>query len=149
MLQRSFNFVMHKIFKLNHSQRIFTDVDLYDSAFLQRIELHIGIIEDFIARNHILIPEETDLVLDINLNENDAYVTDYYFANHQLRIIFFLDHFSSEYLPNWEEVQGLNSGRHLRMSPSCYRFGSFSFKFPGHEIETQYWCEPRVRSFLN
>ena len=55
-------------------------------------------------------------MLDINLNDNGDYVTDYYFANHQLRIIFFLDHYSSEYLPKWEEIQGVNSGRHLRMS---------------------------------
>lgn len=131
MKQRSSNPFMHKMLELNQFQRIFTDADLYDGPFLQRIERHIRIIETFIARNNISIPEETDLVLDINLDANDNYVTDYYFANHQLRIIFFLDHFSSEYLPSWEEVKGVSSGVHLRMSSSCYRFlnGSFSFIF--------------------
>ncbi|KAF8814748.1 hypothetical protein BYT27DRAFT_7205702 [Phlegmacium glaucopus] len=107
----------------NAEKRIFTDVDLYDSDFFQRIVLHIGIIEAFITRNHILIPEETDLVLDISLDTNETYVTDYYFANHQLRTIFFLDHFSSDLLPNWEEIKGISSGRHLK-----------------YEMEAQYWC---------
>jgi hypothetical protein len=82
-------------------------------------------------------------VLDINLDKDGTYVTDYYFANHQLRIIFFLDHFSSEYIPNWDEIEGVSSGRHLRMSSLYHLFlnGSFSFTSLGHEIEAQYWCE--------
>ncbi|KAF8814754.1 hypothetical protein BYT27DRAFT_7205709 [Phlegmacium glaucopus] len=107
----------------NAEKRIFTDVDLYDSAYFKRIVRHIGIIETFIATNHILIPAETDLVLDINLDANDTYVTDYYFANHQLRTIFFLDHFSSDLLRNWEEIKGVSSSRHLQ-----------------YEMEAQYWC---------
>ena len=113
---------MHKIPQLNLFQRIFTDVDLYDSASRRRIDLHIEIIEEFIDSYHISIPAKTDLVLDINLDTDGAYVTDYYFANHQLRIIFFLDHFSSDFLPNWGEIKGVSSGRHLRMSSLCYLF---------------------------
>ena len=134
---------MHKIRQLNLFQRIFTDVDLYDHASRQRIDLHIEIIEEFIGSNHISIPEKTDLVLDINLDEDGTYVTDYYFANHQLRIIFFLDYFTSESIPGWEEIDGVSSGRHLRTSSSCYLLlnGSFTFTSPGHEMEAQYWYE--------
>ena len=141
---------MHKIPSLNLFQRVFTDVDLYDSASRQRIDLHIEVIEEFIHSNHISIPEKTDLVLDINLDADGSYVTDYYFANHQLRIIFFLDEFSSEYIPNWTEIDGVSSGRHLRMSSLCYRLlnGSFSFTSLGHEIEAQYWCETQ-QSFIS
>ena len=136
-------FFLQKKSELNPFQRIFTDVDLYDSAFRRRIDLHIEIIEAFIDRNHISIPEKTDLVLDINLDEDGTYVTDYYFANHQHRIIFFLDHFSSEYIPSWGEIKGVSSGRHLRMFSSWYLSlnGSFAFTSLGHEIEAQYWCE--------
>ena len=143
MQKRSSSSIIHKIRRLNLFQRIFTDVDLYDSASRQRIDLDIEIIEEFIDSNHISIPEKTDLVLDINLDEEGTYVTDYYFANHQRRIIFFLDDFSSEFIPNWGEIYGVSSGRHLRMSSSCYLVlnGSFSFTPPGHEIEAQYWCE--------
>ena len=131
MKKRSSNPIMHKLLNFNRFQRIFTDTDLYDRLFLQVIEQYIDIIETFIAGNYISIPEKTDLVLDIDLDSNGDYITDYYFANHPLRIIFFLDHFSSDYLPNWEEIKGVNSGRHLRMSSSCYQFlnGSFSFIF--------------------
>ncbi|KAF8814751.1 hypothetical protein BYT27DRAFT_7334287 [Phlegmacium glaucopus] len=106
----------------NAEKRIFTDVDLYDSAYFKLIVLHIGIIETFIATNRIPIPAETDLVLDINMDANDTFATDYYFANHQLRTIFFLDHFSSDLLPNWEVIKGVSSGRHLK-----------------YEMEAQYW----------
>ena len=72
-------------------------------------------------------------------------MTDYYFANHQLRIIFFLDHFSSDRIPNWEVVYGVSSGRHLRMSSLCHLllewFVLTAFTFAGHEIEAQYWYE--------
>ena len=115
MQKRSSSSIVHNIPQLNLFQRIFTDVDLYDPASRQTIDLHIKIIEEFIDSNHISIPDKTDLVLDINLDTDGTYVTDYYFANHQLRIIFFLDHFSSESIPNWEEIKGVNSGRHLRM----------------------------------
>jgi hypothetical protein len=113
---------MHKIPQLNLFQRIFTDVDLHDTDSRRRIDLHIKIIEEFIDSNHISIPEKTDLVLDVNLNTDGEYVTDYYFANHQLRIIFFLDHFSSENIPNWGEINGVSSGRHLRMSSLWYLY---------------------------
>ena len=116
MQKRFSSSIMHKILQLNLFQRIFTDVDLYDSASRRMIDLHIGVIEEFIDSNHIPIPEKTDLVLDINLDTDGTYVTDYYFANHQLRIIFFLDHFSSESIRNWGEIDGVSSGRHLRMS---------------------------------
>ena len=134
---------MHKIPHLNLFQRIFTDVDLHDSASRRRIDLHIEIIEEFIVSNHISIPEKTDLVLDINLDTDGTYVTDYYFANHELRIIFFLDHFSSDRIPNWGEIDGVSSGRHLRMPSLQYLFlnDSFSFTSPEHEIEAQYWCD--------
>jgi hypothetical protein len=143
MQKRSSSSIMHKIPQLNLFQRIFTDVDLYDSDSRRRIDLHIEIIEEFIDSNHISIPEMTDLVLDINLDTEGNSVTDYYFANHQLRIIFFLDNFSSDYIPNWGEIDGVSSGRHLRMSSLRYLLlnGSFSFTSPGHEIEAQYWCE--------
>ena len=111
MQKRSSTSIMHKMLQLNLFQRIFTDVDLYDSASSRRIDLHIEIIEKFIGSNHIVIPEKTDLVLDINLNTDGTYATSYYFANHQL--IFFLDYFSSEYVPDW--VEGVSSGKHLRM----------------------------------
>ena len=129
MKKRSSNSILLKPLNLNRFQRIFTDTDLYDRLSLQTIEQYIDIIETFITRNRISIPEKTDLVLDIDLDSNGDYITDYYFANHQLRIVFFLDRFSSDYLPNWEEIKGINSGRHLRMSSSCYQFLNASFSF--------------------
>lgn len=98
-------------------QRIFTDTDLHDSLFLARITSVISTIDLFIAQHHIQIPKKADLVLDVNFDEKtERYVTDYYFADHELRIVFFLDEFSSDCLPHWSEIKGVNSGTHLRMS---------------------------------
>ena len=67
------------------------------------------------------MPEETDLVLDLNEYDGKE-VVDYYFADHEKRIIVFMDEFSSDYLPHWCEIKGVSSGTHLRMSslPSQY-----------------------------
>ncbi|KAF8799769.1 hypothetical protein BYT27DRAFT_7201001 [Phlegmacium glaucopus] len=102
-------------------KRIFTDTDLHDSAYLNRITRVItkidGVIDDF----HVQISEKTDLVLDVN-EVKGKWVTDYYFADHERRIVFFLDEFSSDNLPHWPEIKGVSSGPHLRQA-----------------LETQYW----------
>ena len=62
------------------------------------------------------MPEKTDLVLDINEDEDGNEVVDYYFADHELRIVVFVHEFSSRCLPHWYEIKGISSGTHLRMS---------------------------------
>ena len=66
------------------------------------------------------MPEETDLVLD--LDEDDGKdVVDYYFADHEKRIIVFAHKFVSDCLPHWNEIKGVSSATHLRMSsPPSY-----------------------------
>ncbi|KAF8799763.1 hypothetical protein BYT27DRAFT_7200997 [Phlegmacium glaucopus] len=104
-------------------KKIFTAVDLHDSAYLKRISTVISKIDSFIKKHHIQISEKTDLVLDVNLVE-DKYVTEYYFADHGSRIVFFLDEFSPNNLPHWSDIKGISSasGNHLRQA-----------------LETQYW----------
>lgn len=61
------------------------------------------------------MPEEIDLVLDLNEDDDGKEVIDYYFADHEKRIIVFMEEFSSDYLPHWDEIKGISSGTHLRM----------------------------------
>ena len=105
-----------------HLQRIFTDADLYNHACLDKITEAVRIIEDFIAEDDIQKPEEFDLVLDLDEDDDGKEIVYYYFADHEKRIIVFLHEFPSNCLPHWYEVKGVSSGTHLRMSslPSWY-----------------------------
>ena len=62
------------------------------------------------------MPEEIDLVLDLYKYDNGKEVVDYYFADHEKRIIVFVHEFQSNYLPLWYEIKGISSGTQLRMS---------------------------------
>ena len=95
-------------------QRIFTDADLYDRACFNKIIEAVRIIEDLIAEKDIQMPEEIDLVLDVN-EDGGKEIVDYYFADHEKRIIVFVEEFPSDYLPHWSEIRGISSGTHLRM----------------------------------
>jgi hypothetical protein len=96
-----------------HLQRIYTDADLYDEARFNKIIEAIGIIEDL---KDIQMPENVDLVLDLNEDGNGNEVVDYYLADHEKRIIVFVEEFPSKCIPHWHEIKGVSSGTHLRMS---------------------------------
>ena len=99
-----------------HLQRIFTDADLYDPVCFNKITQAINIIKGLVAEYGIQMSEKTDLVLDLNEDDDGDEVVDYYFAGHELRIVKFLHKFPSDCLPHWHEVKGISSGTHLRMS---------------------------------
>ena len=61
------------------------------------------------------MPEEVDLVLDLNEVDGKELV-DYYFADHEERIIVFVEEFPSNCIPHWFEIKGVSSGTQLRMS---------------------------------
>ena len=94
---------------------MFTDADLYDHACFDKITEAIRIIEDLIAESDIQKPEEFDLVLDLNEDDGKEIVY-YYFADHEKRIIVFVEEFPSDCIPHWYDVTGVSSGTHLRMS---------------------------------
>lgn len=119
-------------------------MDLHDPARLRRITGLISIINLFIIKHHIRVPEKTDLVLDIVFDkEINKYDNIYYFADHESRIVFFLDEFSTDNLPHWSEIDGVNSGLHLRMSSLSERSNDTSLLIhipdSGQAMEIQYW----------
>ena len=101
-----------------HLQRIFTDADLYDRACFNKIIEAVGVIEHLNAKKGIQMPEEIDLVLDLN-EVNGKEVADYYYADHEKRIIVFAHEFRSDCIPHWYEIKGISSGIQLRMSSPC------------------------------
>ncbi|KAJ2914810.1 hypothetical protein MD484_g5604, partial [Candolleomyces efflorescens] len=61
--------------------------------------------------------------MDLNMQPHDEIYTDYYFADHDRKIIFFLDDIEAEVnFPVWSQLTGVTSKAHLK-----------------HEIEAQYW----------
>ena len=95
-------------------------MDLYDPACLSKIKEAIGTIENIIAEKRIQMPKEIDLVLDLNKDDKGKVIVDYYLADHEKRIIVFVEKFPSNYLPHWSEIKGVSSGTHLRMSSLAY-----------------------------
>ena len=87
---------------------------------MSKIKEAVRTIEDLIAENGIQMPKEIDLVLDVN-EDNGKEVVDYYLADHEKRIIVFVEKFPSNYLPHWSEIKGVSSGTHLRMSSPAYQ----------------------------
>lgn len=72
---------------MNVRQRVYTDANIYDVKVLDQAMDDISIITDFFSKNAIPLPEGADLVIGIP----DDTQTNYYFANHETRSIFFLD----------------------------------------------------------
>lgn len=103
-------------------KRVYTEANLYDEDFLHKVDEDIDTIEDFLQLHGIRLGPTVDLALDLNRLEDGIIATDYYYADHERRIIFFLDEFESTNLPAWSQVTGVNSLSHLRI-----------------EFEAQYW----------
>ena len=96
-----------------HLQRIFTNANLYDNACFKKIIEAVRIIE---VLKDFQMPENIDLLLDLNDDSDGNEVVDYYFAEHEKHIVVFVHEFTSGCLPHWSEVKRISSGTHLRMS---------------------------------
>ena len=82
------------------------------------------------------------MALDLNKSEDGTITTDYYYADHERRIIFFLDEFESSNLPAWSQVKGVNSLSHLRtLAPFMNLPTNTLTMFLNLEVEfeAQYW----------
>lgn len=91
--------LIHLLFFPRASQRILTEAHLYDNAAYQATTSFIHSIRSFLHLHHdqITLDPDTELVLDITLNE-DAYVCGYYFVSHKRRVVFWLDEFPTRYM---------------------------------------------------
>ncbi|EDR08221.1 uncharacterized protein LACBIDRAFT_327273 [Laccaria bicolor S238N-H82] len=123
-------------------KRVYTEANLYDEDFLHKVDEDIDTIEDFLQLHGIRLGPTVDLALDLNRLEDGIIATDYYYADHERRIIFFLDEFESTNLPAWSQVTGVNSLSHLRtLSRFMNSRQDTLTMLPnlGIEFEAQYW----------
>lgn len=110
------------LYYYNETKRAVTDADLHDPACLNQIANVIATLETYIHDHDIPMPEEYTLALDLTKHSDGTFFTDYYYADHEKRLVFFLHDLQCSDLPVWSEVEGVSALSHI-----------------GHEIEAQYW----------
>lgn len=67
-------------------QRTYTYADLYNTEHYQKAMADLDIIENFMAKHAISLPESCQLVFDLFVT-GETIETKYYFVNHQTRSI--------------------------------------------------------------
>ncbi|TFK26157.1 hypothetical protein FA15DRAFT_667838 [Coprinopsis marcescibilis] len=98
-----------------------TEADLYNKEYYQQATEDLDTLYDFIRANEVTLPNNYTLALDLNVDPEDGVIlTDYYFADHDLKAIFWLDSWEASNFGSWQ--QGAKSISHIR-----------------HELEAQYW----------
>lgn len=76
---------------------------------------NIEILEDHIKAKGIQLPSNHTLAMDLNLSVKGEILTDYYYVDHDQKVVFFLDSVEARvHLPVWCEVQGVKSLKHIR-----------------------------------
>ncbi|KAF6764227.1 hypothetical protein DFP72DRAFT_871184 [Ephemerocybe angulata] len=107
----------------NEEKKTVTDANLYDPVYYEQITSNIATLEEHVRSNSIRLPERYTLAMDLNMQSHKEIFTDYYYADHDRKVIFFLDDLdTSTNLQVWNQVKGVTSLAHVR-----------------HEFEAQYW----------
>ncbi|KAJ2914803.1 hypothetical protein MD484_g5603, partial [Candolleomyces efflorescens] len=107
----------------NEKKNAVTEADLYDPIYYKRVTSDIALLENLIRSSNLRMPDNYTLAMDLNMQAHDTIRTDYYFADHDRKIIFFLHDVDAQLnLPVWGQLTGVTSKAHLK-----------------HEIEAQYW----------
>lgn len=86
----------------DHEQRVFTDADLHNPRHYQKVMADLDIIENFMAKHAILLPDSCQLVVDLFIT-GETIEMKYYFVNHRQRSIF---HFDSYIVEPWIDTPG-------------------------------------------
>ena len=115
------------------TQKVYTDADLFDPEILRQTNEDITTIQDCLRNNHFHLSDSIVLVLDVfyaeaegeeeqgepkATNSNKFIQTIYHLADHENRVVFFLDHVEATDLSGCHEIQNVTSETHLRKS--CY-----------------------------
>jgi len=110
-------------------QNVYTDADLSDTEILRQTNEDIKTIQSCLNSNDIHLSSSTVLVLDVFYAEveggggenpgNKVIQTFYHLADHEQRIIFFLDDFEASNLSGCSEISNVTSETHLRKPLLC------------------------------
>ncbi|KAH6917978.1 hypothetical protein BKA70DRAFT_1554146 [Coprinopsis sp. MPI-PUGE-AT-0042] len=105
----------------NEEKKVVTENDMHDPEFLGQVTENLATFDDFISANRIQLPSNITLAFELT-KDDEQITTDYYYADHDKRVIFFLDEFKARYFKTSQDVKGVTSLVHIQ-----------------HELEAQYW----------
>ena len=111
------------------TQKVYTDADLFDPEILRQATEDIATIQNCLNKNHIHLSVSIVLVLDVFYVEaeeeesgrpsnNKVIQTIYHLADHENRVIFFLDNIKASHLYGCYDIENITSETHLRKN--CY-----------------------------
>jgi len=95
-------------------QQVYTDADLYDPKILLQTNEDVEAIRN---SSDSILSESTVIVLHVFYAEDEGHKdlqTIYHLADHERRVVFFLDDVEAEELNAWWEVSNVTSETHLR-----------------------------------
>jgi hypothetical protein len=102
------------MFCLTPRQKAVTEANLYDRIYYDQITSDIATLEAFIRAQDLRMPDNYTLAMDLNMQPHKEIYTDYYFADHERKIVFFLDDIDTQpNLPVWGQMTGVTSVAHL------------------------------------
>ena len=107
------------------TQKVYTDADLFDPEILHQATEDIATIQNCLNNNHVPLSDSIVLVLDVFYAEaeeeepgrpsnNRVIQTIYHLADHENRVVFFLDNFEASDLRGCYDIQNVTSETHLR-----------------------------------
>ncbi|EAU89448.2 hypothetical protein CC1G_07674 [Coprinopsis cinerea okayama7 len=98
----------------NAEKHAVTEANLYNHTYYKQIMEDLAVFDEFIRDRRITMPTNYTLALDLTEDKEKGLVTDYYFADHDRRIIFFFDDWHAENFLKWADVPGVTSRRQVR-----------------------------------
>ena len=112
------------------TQKVYTDADLFDPEILRQTNENIATIQNCLSNNSIYLSDSIVLVLDVFYaeaegeeeqgrpkakNSNNKFIQSiYHLADHENRVVFFLDNFEASDLYGCYKIQNVTSETHLR-----------------------------------
>ncbi|KAJ6474561.1 hypothetical protein DFH09DRAFT_1343104 [Mycena vulgaris] len=103
------------LYFMHEKHRIFTDAYMYNDAVLDKMNTCISQIiirlgdKGFFASG----AEEIDVVLDLAEDSDDMIKCGYYFVDHSMRSIFWMNFFDMDQLVAWKRVPGIDSASYV------------------------------------
>jgi len=92
------------------SKHVFTDTNLKNRRLLTEVVNHL--VDQLLVKAGDTVDHLTHLIVDVELRKEGKPDCNYYFVQHDKRLVFWLDDFD-EPMRIYEDVKGVKSGRYL------------------------------------
>lgn len=102
------------------SQKIYTDAYIIETAVLEEVAAFIVALDHYADENGFRISPDTELVLELEEEENKEISWSYYFVDNSRRTLFWIHEHDVTWLTS--ELQGETSLPHFREYWYCYSF---------------------------